>query len=263
MGFRTILLILLALLLILIEVHVHKAKFIRSGLINIAAPLQHAVSWPNTFVSSIRNKITSEQKLREENAKLHNQNLLLQVEAQKLQALEGENIRLLGLIKSAEPNKDKFLIARILAVNASNLNQQIILDKGKQANVYLGQPLLDAYGLAGQVISVGLRTSVALLITDVMSAIPVEISRNGFRAIAVGNGSSLELTQAPETSDVKVGDLLVTSGLGERFPRGYPVGTVKSVEHVPGERFLKINVLPKAHVNEGQEFLLVWPKNYY
>ena len=101
----------------------------------------------------------------------------------------------------------------------------VVLDKGKRDGVYVGQPVLDADGLMGQVIEVGSTSSRVLLVTDITHAVPVRVIRNGVRAIVEGSGkqNQLNLRQVSFTTDIKVGDVLVTSGLGGRFPEGYPV----------------------------------------
>ncbi len=125
----------------------------------------------------------------------------------------------------------------------------------------MGQPLIDAHGVMGQVIHVSPFSSSALLITDPSHALPVQLNRNGLRSVAVGTGASntLELTHLPNNADVVVGDIVVTSGLGGRFPSGYPVGTVISVETDTGQPFAKVAVEPAAQLERNREVLLVWP----
>lgn len=261
LGLRAVLLASLAIFLMVADRHLSYFVSVRSVFISMAAPLQHLVNWPVAFLDLVLTDITTKKELLNENAKLRAERLLLQAKIQKLVALEQENAKLRGLITSVAPTHDKFLIAELLATNPSNFSQQLILDKGKQAGVYIGQPVLDAYGLVGQVILVGINTSVVLLITDPKSAIPVQVNRNGTRAIALGSGdgSTLELIQIAETEDVQKGDLLVTSDLGARFAPGYPVGQIMNVDRIPGERFLKIAIKPNAHISQNHQVLLIWP----
>jgi rod shape-determining protein MreC len=127
--------------------------------------------------------------------------------------------------------------------------------------VFAGQPVIDAEGIMGQIVHVSPVTSTAMLITDPNHAIPVEINRNGLRSIAVGTGAfmELDLLYIPLNADIRVGDLLVSSGLGGKFPAGYPVATVSSVETNPGQQFARVTAEPKAELQRTREVLLVWP----
>jgi rod shape-determining protein MreC len=138
---------------------------------------------------------------------------------------------------------------------------QIQINKGSLDRLYEGQPLLDSQGVMGQLIDVGPFTARAMLITDPSHAIPVQVNRNGLRTIALGTGSidRLDLPHIPNNADIRVGDLLVTSGLGGRFPPGYPVADVTAVEQDPGDTFSHISARPRAALDSSREVLLVWP----
>jgi rod shape-determining protein MreC len=126
--------------------------------------------------------------------------------------------------------------------------------------VVLGQPVLDARGLMGQVVELMPYTSRVLLLTDTTHSIPVQVNRNGLRAIASGTGNPerLELRHVADTADIKEGDLLVSSGLGQRFPAGYPVATVKEVIHDSGQPFAIVRAVPTAALNRSRYLLLVF-----
>jgi rod shape-determining protein MreC len=153
------------------------------------------------------------------------------------------------------------LIAQLLAVDTDPFVNQVVLDKGLHDGVFIGQPVLDANGVLGKVIQLGPWTSRVLLVNDNHSGVPVQITRNGIRAIAMGDSYSgkLKLVNIPQTVDVIAGDMLVTSGLGENFPAGYPVGQVLSVVKDPGMQFAAIDVQPSAHADRSRQVLLVWP----
>jgi rod shape-determining protein MreC len=138
---------------------------------------------------------------------------------------------------------------------------QIELNKGTLDHLFEGQPLLDSQGVMGQLIHVGPFTSTAMLITDPSHAIPVQVNRNGLRTIALGTGTidRLELPHIPDNADIRVGDLLVTSGLGGRFPPGYPVAEVIDVEQDPGRAFSHVTARPRALLDRSREVLVVWP----
>ncbi len=260
-GLRAILLGALALMLIMLD---HRSAYfhrIRSELSVVAAPFQMLVDAPIKWVHWLGTSVTAQRHLLEDNARLRAHELLLESKLQKLLALERENAQLRELLKSTTEVAGRVIVAQLLAVDLDPSLQQIVLDKGSRKHVYVGQPVLDAYGVMGQVINVGPLTSKILLATDTRSAVPVQDYRNSIRSVAVGLGASgkLALINVPNTSDIKVGDLFVTSGLGLRFPVGYPVGSVSKVEHVPGRRFAVITLIPAAHLDQTRQVLLVWP----
>ncbi len=217
--------------------------------------------WPLQLLGWLDSSITSHESLLQENTNLRAEQILLRAQVQQLISLEKENKQLRALLQSSPRAQGKVVAAQLLAVDTDPFSQEVILDRGSRVGVFVGQPVLDANGVMGQIIKVGPLTSLVLLLTDTRSAIPVQVSSNGTRAIAKGTGAvdSLELLNIPKTTQIKSGDLLVTSGLGQRFPEGYPVGTVKSVISRPGNHFADITVTPAAHLNRSRLVLLVWP----
>lgn len=137
------------------------------------------------------------------------------------------------------------------------------MDKGSADGVFVGQPVLDAQGLMGQVIRVSRYVSRVLLISDVNHSVPVQVVRSNLRLIARGTGTTrqLELMHVQDTADIKKGDLLVSSGLGGRFPVGYPVGVVNHVEHDPGKPFAKVTATPSARLDRSRHVLLVFTEH--
>ena len=233
----------------------------REQVATVAVPFQYMIDVPIKFINWVSAGVTAQRDLLAENAGLRARELLLESKLQKLLSLERENEQLRQLLQSTPQIAGKVVVSQLLAISLDPGLQQVIVDKGSRANVYQGQPVLDAYGIMGQVVDVGVLTSKVLLITDGRSAVPVRNYRNGIRAIAVGTGvsSKLALINISNTSDVKKGDLFVTSGLDLRFPVGYPVGVVDAVTLVPGERFAEVGLLPAAHLDRTQQVLLVWP----
>lgn len=262
LGARLVILTILSCVLMTLDHHSDYFHEIRSTISVGIAPIQYMVDKPVEFIRWIETSFSSQQGLLVENAQLRARQLLLYAKLQKVLALERENAQLRALLKSSEHIQDKVTVAQLLAVDLAPYTQQIVIDKGQNDGVYIGQPVLDAYGVMGQVISVGPITSRVLLITDIRSAVPVQNNRNGNRAIAVGLGvdGHLDLANVPLTIDFKVGDYLITSGLGGLYPPGYPVGHIISIKRWPGDRFAAINVRPSAHVNQSRQVLLVWPK---
>jgi len=234
---------------------------LRASLSVVVYPLQLAVELPGTVTSWFRESLATRRQLQEENASLQTQLLMLKTHSQKLQSLEVENIRLRELLDSSFEVGEKVLVAELMVANLDPYKHQVLINKGELDRVYPGQPLLDAEGVMGQVVHVGPYTSTAVLITDTSHAIPVRVNRNGIRTIALGSGTinRLDLPYLPNNADVVPGDLLVTSGLGGRFPPGYPVAVVEAVQHDPGRTFANIVAKPTAKLDRSSEVLLVWP----
>jgi len=236
-------------------------KPLRSTLAVVVAPIPYVVNWPAKMVEWTQDSFSSHQALLEDNANLRVQLLLLKAHLQKFITLQQQNAQLRALLQSSPSPDDKVLLAQLLAVDPDPFVQQVVLNKGSRAKAYLGQPVLDGSGVFGQIIEVGQLTSRVMLLTDTRSAIPVEDSRSGVRAIVVGKGeiSTLSLVNMAMTADIKEGDLLVTSGLGEHFPVGYPVGTITSIVKSPGSAFANVMVKPSAHLYRSHLVLLIWP----
>ncbi|MGE8387806.1 MAG: rod shape-determining protein MreC, partial [Pseudomonas sp.] len=186
--------------------------------------------------------------------------LLLQGRLQKLAALTEQNVRLRELLNSSALVNEKVEVAELIGVDPNPFTHRILINKGERDGVFLGQPVLDARGLMGQVVELMPYTSRVLLLTDTTHSIPVQVNRNGLRAIASGTGNPerLELRHVADTADIKEGDLLVSSGMGQRFPAGYPVATVNEVIHDSGQPFAIVRAIPTAALNRSRYMLLVF-----
>jgi rod shape-determining protein MreC len=200
------------------------------------------------------------RSLVEENERLKRERLSAEFRLQRLAALETENARLRELLDSTERVGTRALIAEILAVDLDPYRQRFDLNRGLVDGVYVGQALLDAGGVVGQVVRVGPLTSEAVLITDADHAVPVSVNRNGLRTIAVGTGDSgrLRLPYLTNSADIREGDLLVSSGLGGVFPAGYPVGRVTEIRARPDQAFAEVFAAPSSQLDRDREVLLVW-----
>ena len=237
---------------------------VRSALSVFVYPVQYVVNLPVTFTRWAKESLATHDLLVEENERLRNERLVLNSKLQKFEVLESENERLRKLLESSFKLNDRVLIAELLAVDMQPFRHTVVINKGKREGAYDGQPIVDANGIMGQIVHVGPFSSTVLLITDPTHAIPVQINRNGLRAVAVGTGQrqSLQLEYLPNNADVQMGDLIVSSGLGSRFPSGYPVGVVTDIKLDPAEPFAKVIVAPSAKLDQSREVLLVWPNNY-
>jgi len=240
----------------------HHLDSVRAFLSVVVYPLQWLVDLPDTSSEWFRESLSTRRELQEENASLRTQQLMLNTQLQKLESLEAENRRLRALLDSSfQVGTRHMLIAGLLSVDMDPYRHQIEVNKGSLDHLFEGQPLLDSQGVMGQLIHVGPLTATAMLITDPSHAIPVQINRTGLRTIALGTGSidRLELPHIPTNADVRIGDLLISSGLGGRFPPGYPVAEVINVEQDPGNTFSEVSARPRAHLDRSREVLLVWP----
>lgn len=259
---KLVVVVILSVVLMVLDHRQNHLEFIRSGLSIFVYPLQYLVNIPVSAGSWMGESLSTRSELLKENEELRMQSVLLKTQLQKLSAVEAENLRLRELLQSSRRVGERVLIAEMLAVDLDPFSRQIVIDKGSTFNVYDGQPILDADGVMGQVVHVGPMSSTAMLITDPNHAIPVEVNRNGLRAIAMGIGASgyLDLPNIPINADIEVGDLLVTSGLGGRFPRGYPVGKVMAVQKDPAQPYATVTAQPSAKLDRSREVLLVWPE---
>ena len=225
-----------------------------------AAPVYWVADIPSRLGDWNDTHVKSRADLLEQNDRLMRENLVLQGRSQQMASLQAENVRLRALLNSTAMLRDDVLVAELIGVSPDPVRHQLVLNKGGLDGVFLGQPLIDADGLLGQIVEVSGVNARVLLITDATHSIPVQVNRNGVRAIAEGTGSltSLEIHHVSATTDIREGDLLVTSGLGGRFPVGYPVAEVSRVERDPGEAFAHILARPSAALDRSRHVLLVF-----
>jgi len=224
-------------------------------------PVQYVVNFPVSAGAWIDESFSTRETMQNELISLKTRQILYDARLQKLAVLETENRRLRQLLESSRKVNEKVLIAELLSVDLEPFTSQVVINKGTRHKIYEGQPLLDANGIMGQITRVNPLTSTAMLITDPNHAIPVAVNRNNLRAVALGTGSKkeLDLPHFPNNADIEVGDLLVSTGLGGRFPGGYPVATITSIKLDPGQSFARVTAAPTAQLQRSREVLLVWP----
>jgi rod shape-determining protein MreC len=253
--------LLFSFVLLTADYHYHvldKPRFVFSYLVS---PLQYLVDYPVRMFNWVHALVSSKNKLIDDNMQLRYQQTLLEAKLQKLLVIRNENSELKALLSASVTASDRAMAAEILAVDTTSSRQLLVLNKGIHDDVFVGQPVLDAKGITGQVVDVGVNTSTVLLISDSKSAVPVRNNRTGERAILVGknNMSALSLINLPKSSSIEKGDLLVTSGLDRRYPEGYPVGVVEMIQTLPGDEFIRVTVKPLAELNRNRLVLLIWP----
>jgi len=245
----------------LVDAQYGALQAVRTALGQALMPLHRLVNAPAQGWQRLAAQFTGRQALLAENERLKQEALLLSQRVQQLAPLREQNQRLRELLGSAQQMDETVLIAELTGTDPNPFSQRILINKGRFDGVFLGQPVLDARGLLGQVVELMPNSARVLLLSDNNHSIPVQVSRNGLRAIASGTGdpTRLELRHLPSTADIKEGDLLLSSGLGQRFPAGYPVARVKQVMHDPSQPFISVLAEPTAIFDRSRYLLLIFP----
>ncbi|SDS95002.1 rod shape-determining protein MreC [Halopseudomonas sabulinigri] len=263
---RLIVLTVLSIALMVVDARFDALKPLRSQLGLFVSPLYYAAELPVRGWDTVTELTSSRAQLIADNERLRAEALLTQRKLQKLATLTEQNVRLRELLNSSSLVDERVLVAELIGVDPNPFTQRILIDKGENDGVFLGQPVLDATGLMGQVVEVLPYSARVLMITDASHSLPVQVNRNGLRAIASGTGRNewLELRYVGDTADIREGDIVVSSGLGQRFPAGYPVGRVQSVVRHPSQSFAEVRVAPSAQLNRSRYLLLVFsPESGY
>ena len=260
---RLVLLSILSVALMMLDHRGHHLEKIRAGLNALAYPIQLIASTPAYVGRSIADLFTTRGTLREDNEKLLAERQALLAKLQQFDALEQENQRLRNMLVSAALVADKAIAAELVEVSAEPFTRKVVVAKGSQDGVYVGQSVIDAHGIMGQVTQVAGRVSRVTLITDAGHAIPVLNNRSGLRALVFGTGNpdTVKVPYLTANADIKEGDLLVSSGMGGTFPPDYPVARVVKIVNDPNESFLAITAKPAAQLNHGKQVLLIWRGN--
>lgn len=222
-------------------------------------PLWWLAGLPSRLGTGLREDAVTRARLARDNEVLRNAMLVLGARNARLQAAAAENARLRGLLASAERGRLDVQLAAILDIDLDPTRQRLVLDAGSGNGVRMGQTVIDAGGLMGQVISTTPTTATVLLITDPDHAVPAVVARSGVRLMVYGSGRSDQLHAAdvPLSADVRVGDVLLTSGMGGRFPPGFAIGTVQTLRPDDSRAFLEGEVTPAAQLDRGRDVLLL------
>jgi rod shape-determining protein MreC len=238
-------------------------EVVRSNISLALSPLRYLVSLPVITVNWANEWLSSHTEILNKNAVLIADGRILNARLQKMQVLLAENTRLRNMLGSSRKLADQVIVAELLSVDQNPYRQLIEINKGTNDGVALGHAVIDDFGIMGQVIHVNQYTSTTILISDPEHAIPVQFIRSGTRSVAFGNGNvdQLELRYLPATADIEVGDELVTSGLGGRFPADYPVATVISIAKDLTHGFIAVLAKPLARLDSSREVLVVKPNN--
>ena len=259
---KLIIFVVLSFILLVNDQRNNYLSILRNSIAIAIYPLQSAVEIPSRLTDWFDLRIKSKEILIKENQNLLSQQKINSSILQRYESLEQENERLKQILNAASNLDNKVEITRIISVNVNPYRHTIVIDKGERDGVYEGQVLLGTDGVMGKILHINFLRSEAILISDSDHALPVEINRNGLRTIVLGNGSytKLDVPYIPNNADIEIGDLLVTSGLGGKFPSGYPVAKVDFIESDLSEQFYKVSAKPIAYLNQVRELMLLKPE---
>jgi rod shape-determining protein MreC len=257
---RLSIVIALSLILFLADSQFNLFTSVRIYLNSLVSPVQYAADAPQKLFSALSENLVTRQALKARNQQLEKDNLLLKADRLLLTQLQHENNQLRELLNSQRIFTNKRMIAEVMRLESDPFTQQLLIDKGALDGVYLGQPVINEQGVVGQVSQVGSTTSRVLLIVDASHGIPVRVQRNDITAVVHGSGAwnKLNVPFVQSNADLKEGDLLVTSGLGGRFPAGYPVATVTHFDYLEGALYADVTATPVALLDRSRYLLLLW-----
>lgn len=233
---------------------------VRLALGVVVTPIQYAAGLPADLGNLIDTWLETEESVKGVYQEVVDENARLRFRLQRMQALELENQELRDILSAPRRGDTQALVGELVEVSLDPFKQTILVNRGATDGLFVGQSVFDAEGVLGQVTKVMPFTSAVILITDPNHALPVQVTRNGLRAFAIGTGESdlLRIVYLTANDDILEGDRLVTSGLGGRYPAGYPVARVAKVTEEPGETFLTVTARPVARIGHNKHVLLVW-----
>lgn len=259
---RLVLVLFCSALLIFFDHKMASFESVRGYLQSLVSPLQYLANTPKQLMTWASTNLTTRQQLLIENQQYRLNELNFHEEAMLLDILKQENDRLRSLLASPLRSEIKKMVAEVISVDSDPYSHQIVINRGAGDGVYEGQPVLDALGIVGQILHVGQTSSRVILISDISHAVPVRIQRNGLRLLASGSGQIDRLTHnfVPQSADIKTGDLLVTSGLGGKYPEGYPVAKVSFVSNDESREFVRVFSTPVAQIDRLRYLLLLSEK---
>ncbi|KPD24242.1 rod shape-determining protein MreC [Idiomarina zobellii] len=258
---RLVLALACSFLLIFIDHRLQAMQPVRVFLNSLVAPVQYLAILPEQMLDNFSESVKTTEQLSAENKALKQRILKLQGQQQQLQFLQNENRRLRELLGSDARESARRMVAEVIAVASEPFSQQLVINKGTLSGVYEGQPVLDSSGIIGQVQDVGGNTARVLLISDQSHAISLRSERNDIRVLAQGTGDigRLELMFIPHSTELREGDLLMSSGLGGVFPEGYPVARIASIVRDESLPFATVFADPVSALDRVRNVLLLWP----
>ena len=254
-------LIILSVSTIILDNKYKQINYIRS-IINdvIIYPIDLISSIPKSIVELLIIESQEGPDLQLEITKLKDENLNLKIKLQELQSLKDENLRLRNMAKESTIIANKQTLVKVISASAHPNKKIISIDKGRKEAVFEGQNVLGLKGLIGQVIEVNYLTSKVLLISDLNHNVPAQITRTGEKLIVSGMGrdDKLRVSYAPLNMDIKIGDIVATSGIANRFKLNIPIGKISDVIYNQDKNFIEAIVLPYENIGNIAELILIW-----
>ena len=238
--------------------NLHKVRYYLGA---VTYPIYYIANLPIKAGDWLYQELAERNRLVLENRQLKENNLLLSSKLQKFSALKYENKRLNQLLNSLDDRiEGNTVVAKLIATDYTPFRQRIVIDKGKRNNAYLGQPILGAQGVIGQIVEITPFSATGMLISDPNHSMLAQVNRSGLRVLTVGTGNprQLRLDYIPLDADIREGDIVVTSGLDGRYPANYPVGQVSQIVKNQNDNFADITLKPFAELDHYREVLLVW-----
>ncbi|MDD9197079.1 rod shape-determining protein MreC [Aliivibrio sp. S3MY1] len=261
LQFRLFIAVMVSASLMLADSRLNAFSDVRYLLNSFVAPIHYAANLPRTMFDGMYERFNSRNTLMLENQKLKQEMFMQSSNLLLMEQLKQENSRLRNLLGSPFIRDERKMVTEVMAVDSAPYTHQVMIDKGRIDGVYEGQPVISDKGIVGQINYVGAHNSRVLLLTDPNNSIPVQVVRNDIRVIASGKGhlDTMQLEHIPTNTDVEVGDLLVSSGLGGRYPEGYPVGYISRIDNDNKRPFASIDLETTVEFDKLRYLLLVWP----
>ena len=257
---RLSIMVVLAVALLVADNQYNLFSSVRIYLNSIVSPVQYIADAPQKLFSTLSENLMTREELKERNQKLEKENLHLKADRLLLTELENEYKQMRKLLNSQYTFSNKRMITEVMSLRSDPFTHQLLIDKGAINGVYVGQPVINEEGVVGQIMQVGSTTSRVLLLVDASHGIPVRVQRNDVTALVHGSGAwnKLNVPFVQSNADLQEGDLLVTSGLGGRFPAGYPVATVTNFVYKEGAPYAEVTATPVAQLDRSRYLLLLW-----
>ncbi len=237
---------------------------IRTVLKVVVYPLQYLVDIPYRITHSTQEFFTEHQKLSTDNRELRTLVGVYAARDQKYHSIARENQRLRTQLDATSAVREKFTLAEILSVSANPFSKDVVINKGSNVGIFVGQVALVDNNIYGQVKSVTPTSAVVMQLIDAKHAIHVRNTRTGLGALAVGTGKTnqLEIKNVETSMDIQTGDIFVSSGLGQLYPPDFPVAIVNSVGYNPGDSFMRVMSHSLSDFTKTREILLIWRADY-
>ena len=259
--YSLILLLSLSVSTIVLDYKYNQADYVRSFINDIIIyPLYNVSSLPRSMIISFMQEYQDIDMLEKKINELKSENMSLKIKLQEFDSLKEENERLLAIEKKSLTSTKKQKIAKVLNNSASPTRKIAIIDKGQNDGLYKGQNVIGVNGLIGQIIELNMMSSKIILINDISHNVPGNVSRTGEKVIVAGSDSdnNLMIQFTPIDTDIKVGDIVTTSGVAGRFKSNIPIGKVISVTNDPEKKFSDITIKAFENLDNLSDVILIW-----